>query len=264
MLLRNGGWDRDAASEELRRRHREGKSLSPQDVKREGNGLYLAVIRAFGSFQDCYDLLGFYQPRFPAQYRRELHDPEALLRSIREKCRPSPASDAISGADLSPYAHLASLARRHFGSWDEGLRRARLRGVEHLDTLRYADPCTVDADLKRLLAGRLRGKTRRQLLLRHAQLVHGSVLGALESAGASRERALAVRASPGPRYRSGAAVLAAVRSRLRAGLPVKYRPLVSGPQRDRALVDAGSFVFGTWEATLRAADPSRSGEDGPP
>jgi hypothetical protein len=256
-LVRGQGWDRAAVLAALRERERQGKSLRPGDIHVEEKGLYLAVVRYFGTFEDCYDLLGFPRPPVAIVYGRELRDPRALVERIQAACRAAPGTALVTGTDMVRYTRLAWLARHHFGSWDEGLRRAGLRGVEHLDVLRYADPQTLDADLKRLVEGKLRaGRERRRTLFRYAARLRGSVVGALEAVGASRKRALAIEASPWPEYPSGRAVLAAIEGRRRQGHPIDFRGLTEGSHPDRPLLRAGKFLFGSWEEALRAgAEP---------
>lgn len=255
-VMRGGGWDRDAVVEALWRRKRDGESLRAGDIHYQNKGLYLAVIRYFGTFEDCYELLGYPRPPVPIPYRREFRSSRALLERIRDESQPVPPREVLTGHDVTRFARLAWLARHHFGSWDEGLRRAGVRSLGYLDSLRYADPRTVDADLERLLAGRLRGgAARRRLLFRHAHLQNGSVVAALIAAGASREHAFAVKASASPEYPNGTAVLAAIERRRRDGLPVSFPSLKTGSLRDSALLEAGKLIFGTWEEALRTGGP---------
>lgn len=253
-LTRGHGWDRAAVIEALREREREGRSLRPGDIHSEEKGLYLGVVRYFGTFEDCYDVLGYPRPPVAVVYRRELRDPRALVERIRAVCRVPPDNEIVVGTDMVRYTRLAWLSRHHFGSWDEGLRRAGVRELDHLDVIRYADPPTLDADLKRLVEGRLRGgQETLRTLFRYAARLRGSVIGALESAGASRERALGIEASPWPEYPSGRAILAGIERRRREELGLHFRSVNESVHRDRPLLRSGQFLFGTWVDALRAA-----------
>lgn len=255
LLVKRRGWDRAAVVEALRVRARAGETLAPGVIHHEDKGLYVAVIRFFGTFEECYEGLGFPPPDVGRVYQAAWRDPAVLLEKIRSACRAAPASGVITGTDMLRYTKLAWLARRHFGSWDEGLRRAtRGTGIEVSDIVRYADPGTLDADLKRLAEGKLRaGPERRRVLFRYAERLRGGVVDALESAGASRQRALRVEASPWPDYPTGRSVLDAIENRRREGVGVTFRSARSGTWNDRHLVQAAKFLFASWDDAVAAS-----------
>ncbi len=185
--------------------------------------------------------------------KRRGWDRESLIEALRDRKR--------RGLGLRPgEPHVEDKGLYHFGSWDAGLRRAGMSGTERLDVVRYADLHTLESDLKLLLAGRLRANAeRRRALFRYAERLRGSVIGALEEAGASRSRALSIAASPWPAYPSGDAVLVALETRRRAGLDVDFRHVKSGRHRDPDLAKAARCLFGSWEAAVAAtASPSRN------
>ncbi|MCC7381735.1 MAG: hypothetical protein IT384_07875, partial [Deltaproteobacteria bacterium] len=221
----------------------------------ENKPLYLAVVRYFGTFEECFERLGLPAPAVGGVHLAMLRDPVVLLAAIRVAYERAPAAGVVTGTDMLRYTKLAWLSRLHFGSWDEGLRRA-LRGAarDRLDRVRYTDPVTVDADLARLVDGSFRGgAAKRQALFLAAHRLRDSVLEALEDAGASRRRALAMAILPDSRYPSGADVLRELKCRGRAGIEPIARHVKTGKLADLELAKAAKLLFGSWEGAVAAA-----------
>lgn len=258
-LMKGGGWNRAAVVEEVRQRHRRGESVSPGRLHTENKPLYLAVVRYFGTFEECFERLGLPAPEVGGVHRVMLRDPAVLLAAIRAAYERAPAAGVVTGTDMLRYTKLAWLSRLHFGSWDEGLRRA-LRGAGtgaargRLDLVRYTDPVTVDADLARLVDGSYRGgAAKRRALFLAAHRLRDSILEALEDAGASRRRALALAILPDSKYTSGGDVLKEIERRGRAGIEPIARHVKTGKRADPELAKAAKLLFGSWEGAVAAA-----------
>ncbi|MEO8197859.1 MAG: hypothetical protein ABI689_14175 [Thermoanaerobaculia bacterium] len=258
-LMKGGGWDRAAVVEELLRRQRRGESVSPGRLHAENKPLYLAVVRYFGTFEECFERLGLPAPEVGKVHLAMLRDPGALLAAIRAAYERAPAAGVVTGTDMLRYTKLAWLSRLHFGSWDEGLRRA-LRGSprgaprDRLDVVRYTDPVTVDADLARLVRGSYRGGvTKRRALFLAAHRLRDSIIGALEDAGASRRRALAMAIQFDSKYTSGGDVLREIERRGRAGIEPIARHVKTGKQADPELAKVAKLMFGSWEGAVAAS-----------
>lgn len=259
LLMKGGGWNRAAVAHELRQRRRRGESVSPGRLHTENKPLYLAVVRYFGTFEECFERLGLPAPAVGAVHRVMLRDPAVLLAAIRAAYEKAPATGVVTGTDMLRYTKLAWLSRLHFGSWDKGLRRA-LRGAgpgaarDRLDLVRYTDPVTVDADLARLVDGSFRGGVaKRRALFLAAHRLRDSILEALEDAGASRRRALAMAILPDSKYTSGGDVLREIERRGQAGIEPIARHVMTGKLADPELAKAAKLLFGSWEGAVAAA-----------
>jgi hypothetical protein len=248
----------------IKQLRQEGASLSRTSVVVLPDGLALtnSAVRDFGSWEAALDAA-----KVPKQERGRhawFETPTEVLEAIRIRIQ--------YDWSLKPYemffgtrndSVLFKQAFRFWESWADAVQAAGGNPTQMADAkdTPFGTKAKVVAELKRrrkqgkLLASReLTDSSIDKQLYLMASGLYGKWQNAVRAAGVNpREYHQWNLESPG-KYKSGAAVLKAIRQRHRQKLPLHTRGITDGDAVDTPLLLAGRKYFGSWSAAIKAAN----------
>ena len=253
-------WSPEYVLDRIAELHRQGHGLNMQHVS-DHDPVADRAIRFFGSWDAALERVDI----DPARVRRlapyRVWTPERVLSEIARRHKealPLNASSLVNGPHHDNTLLLKG--RGFFGSWPKAVRAAGLDydAVKWTPERRYPTP---EAALKEIRRRKRKGLTLSSTGIRKSEtadtaLFHtvreffGSWAAGIEAAGLDYRR---ISRKPRNPYPTKASVMAEIRRRKKAGLPLTVNALRNGKHRDGSLVMAALRKYGTWSAATKAA-----------
>ncbi|MEI6217853.1 MAG: hypothetical protein WCP86_03060 [bacterium] len=248
--------------EAIRKRHRAGLPLQSATIRKGPDKDTHLYKRAYIYFKDWMTAIAAAGIDYKSVLRNRRRYPteESVLQEIRRRAdlgMPMTYSALRKSADgKSVDGALYDSGLRFFGNWATAFKKAGLASQVKHPQGRY--PTKKD-----VLAG-IRQRHRDGLTLRHHAMLRPHADRALYvkarkffvTWGAAVEAAgvdYAVVCKQRRKYPSADAVIAEIRRRQEAGLPIRGTGFTLGPQRDPALHSTAKKDFGDWRKALEAA-----------
>ena len=260
--------DADSVVKEINHRADAGLPLNTIGlIKKEGEhkdySLYKRGVEYFGSWRAAIKAAGLDYADFHPRPERRYPDAASVVEEI--KCRAN-LGLPLNGTKLEKRGKYQDVAlytsgSEYFGSWRAAVEAASV----DFKTLRpslprmHPDGASVVTEIQRRVKANIpvnsaalkAGKHRSKILLNRGREYFGSWPAALEAAGLSYEE---VRCKPSRRYPDAASVVAEIKCRHKAGLPLGSIVLVKkGSDRDPTLCIRAREFFGRWRTALKAA-----------
>ena len=253
-------WSPEYVLDRIAELHRQGHDLNAKYVA-DHDPVEEHAVRHFGSWDAALERVGI----DPASVRRlapyRVWTPARVLYETRQRHQKGlnlHASALTRGKHRDDMLLLKG--RLFFGSWPKAIRAAGLDydAVRWQPSRRYPTPAAV---LKEIRRRKRNGLTITSVGIRKSECsdaalfltvreLFGSWAGGIKAAGLDYER---ISRKPRNPYTTKASVVAEIRRRKKAGLPLTVSALRAGKHRDGSLVEAALKHYDRWSAATKAA-----------
>ncbi len=259
--------DVESVLEVIRTRDEMGLPLSPGQLNKgqyPDPDLHKAGIRHCGTWQKAVEAAGFDYTNMLGKAKSRYPTADSVIREIQDRHKnglPLNATDVGQCPGPHRDSTLHSAAKKHFGNWTAAVEAAGFDYAEirPRSKRKYPDGDSVVTEIKRrdkngfplngTSVGQRPGPHRDIGLYTAAKKVFGNWQAAIEAAGIEYKE---VRARC-RRYWDGEAVVAEIRHRAEAGLPINLIAVGKGEYCDGPLWTSGKAYFGSWRAAVEAA-----------
>lgn len=255
---------------EIKDRHKSGLPLNSADVRQRPGlhrdiPLHSSAQKYFGSWRNAIGTAGLDYSRIykckPSGEGRRYPDKDSIVDGIRRRAEAGLPLNGLAVAKGKQRDHaLYRWGMEYFGGWAMVLEAAGIDpdGVHRNRPRRYPDKASVVAEIHRRKEAGLpvtchavaKGRHGESVLYKYAMEYFGRWDAVLEAAGISYEE---VRYKDTRRYPDAPSVVAGIKRRAEAGLPLNGWAVAKGEQRDLSLHVRGQEYLGSWPAALKAA-----------
>ena len=220
------------------------------------------LFRSLGSWSAALAAAELQRPPRSLHLRR--FTPESLIAALQERHRAGKTMNSFIIGRERTDAIFMKWAPRFFGSWHGALAAAGIPPVERSKPVRKVPqpPVPLEKYLDQIRARRAAGLSLRayDMLKRIDQGGHPGLVAVCRKRFGSWDKAIAAaglveppHATKRPPYRTEAAVLAELRSRHGAGLPLGSFSVTHGPVSNSALMQAIKRLYPDYRSALEAA-----------